>query len=212
MDAIVDRVSVASEVLDVACGTGATTFRIAERLRPSSLIGIGISHSQLSEARQRVPTAGFGLMDASRLGFRTDSFDAVVCVEAAFHFVTRAQFLREALLVLRPGGILTMSDILLARGAALSSVGNYLEGCAAYAALLEQTGFVDIEVRDVTDRTWRPFRRRFTDFIARRHRRSPFALRDLFAANVVCAWAVRHCVLVRARKPDLRSSASQLAV
>jgi ubiquinone/menaquinone biosynthesis C-methylase UbiE len=46
-------------------------------------------------------------MDAARLAFADAQFDAVICVEAAFHFDTRAAFLREALRVLKPAGALT---------------------------------------------------------------------------------------------------------
>ena len=48
----------------------------------------------------------------SGLDFPKPQFDAVICVEAAFHFNTRDIFLREALRILKPRGSLVLSDML----------------------------------------------------------------------------------------------------
>ena len=46
-------------VLDVGCGTGTTTLRIAEAVGPSGrVLGVDISEQQLGLARQRVAAAG----------------------------------------------------------------------------------------------------------------------------------------------------------
>jgi len=65
-------------------------------------------------------------------------------------------------------------------------------------------GFTNVRVEDITSRSWRPFRRAFTRFVARdpRRTRDPRAWRALYTLNVNSAWAVRACVLVYA-EPEL---------
>jgi erythromycin 3''-O-methyltransferase len=74
---------------------------------------VNITRSQLVAGRDRLREAGaVGVNgDATRLPFADGSFDGVISVEAAFHFPSRARFFAEAYRVLRPGGVLTMSDI-----------------------------------------------------------------------------------------------------
>jgi MPBQ/MSBQ methyltransferase len=135
-------------ILDVACGLGASTRHLLHYYKPSDVTGINISERQLERAKQNAPGCRFLYMDAVQLDFPDASFDNVLCMEAAFHFNTREQFLREALRVLKPGGRLVLSDIL----GRLTKVkdANRLEGPAAYQELLERVGFESLCVMDAT--------------------------------------------------------------
>ena len=53
--------------------------------------------------------------DAVRLPFADGSLDGIISVEAAFHFRSRKAFFAECYRVLRPGGVLSMSDIAVQR-------------------------------------------------------------------------------------------------
>ena len=188
-------------LLDVGCGVGATTNELAQWFDP--VVGINLDEVQIAEARKRHPHARFETMSATQLGFADRSFDHVIAVEAAFHFNTRAQFFAEALRVLKPGGQLVMSDLLMARGAPLSPATNHVSGIDAYRSQLSRAGFHDVAVSDITGPTWHAYRRKFTQFAAQRPERwlSLGGLRDLYTLNVNSAWAIRKCVLVSARKP-----------
>src|SRR5688572_23527471 len=82
-------------VFDVGCGLGATTRRFASRLPRARVIGANLSLWQLRMARGRGVDAAVA-MDAARLAARSGTADAVVSVEAAQHFDTRADFFAEA--------------------------------------------------------------------------------------------------------------------
>jgi MPBQ/MSBQ methyltransferase len=105
-------------VLDVACGFGGTLAAIDGRMAGMRLVGLNIDGRQLALCRGAGTEVGLVAGDACSLPFRSASFDHVFCVEAMFHFDSRRRFLVEAARVLRPGGSLVVSDILVRRPAA----------------------------------------------------------------------------------------------
>jgi len=142
-------------ILDVACGKGATTRHLLSYYDPSNVTGINISAKQLERCRQNAPGCRFIEMDAVNLDFPDHSFDAMICVEAAFHFVTRRRFFERAARVLKPGGKLVLSDLLMTRkreaARRLGSVENYVPDPPAYAAVARSAGFGEAEVIDATE-------------------------------------------------------------
>ena len=149
----------ARDILDVGCGVGAGTVRLVGLFPAARVVGCNISAWQLGEARRR-GVREVVEMDAADMPFADCAADSVVAMESAQHFKTRRRFLEEAWRVLRPGGTISLADMLFRDrepvGAWMLPADNILSGPAAYAELLREAGFRDVEVRDVTVLTWTP--------------------------------------------------------
>jgi ubiquinone/menaquinone biosynthesis C-methylase UbiE len=112
---IVDRLPLQPglRVLDVGCGFGAAMAAMEAR-RPGLVItGLNIDARQLALCRGAASRLTLVQADACTLPFADGSFDHALCIEAMFHFASRAQFLAEAARVVRPCGVLVGTDILL---------------------------------------------------------------------------------------------------
>jgi cyclopropane fatty-acyl-phospholipid synthase-like methyltransferase len=117
------RIQPGEQVLDVACGTGHTTRRIAEQ--GAFATGIDLYPPHVQQAVQRHGDhcrTRFLQADATSLrsnpSFGKGAFDKVHCLEAAFHFGPdgRRAFLEEAYRLLKPGGRLVLVDFAWATG------------------------------------------------------------------------------------------------
>jgi ubiquinone/menaquinone biosynthesis C-methylase UbiE len=215
VDELIGRIANKGErILDVACGPGASTRRLLRYYAPDKVTGINISENQIAAARERAPGCAFLLMDAAQLAFPDNQFDAVMCVEAAFHFNTRARFLGEALRVLKPGGSLVLTDMLFRKF--LKPIGdfgqvppaNFVQNIEEYRTTLQAAGFESVEVEDATDRCLSGFRRHLARWPAGERRRGRMSLGQSLMMSAVSAGIARYfritCkayLMASARKP-----------
>jgi SAM-dependent methyltransferase len=97
----------AARWLDVGCGTGEITARLAEEHPQATFVGIDLEEPHLERARQRCaefgPRVRFEKGDALALGFGDSQFDRIVCRHVLQALPDAAQALREMVRVARPG-------------------------------------------------------------------------------------------------------------
>lgn len=105
------RATAPRRVLDVGCGTGLLTARLARELPGASVVGCDFSDGMLAHARAHRGPLGWVQGDAERLPFRDRSADAIVSTEAFHWFPDQRRALAEFRRVLVPGGRLLIAFV-----------------------------------------------------------------------------------------------------
>jgi cyclopropane fatty-acyl-phospholipid synthase-like methyltransferase len=164
------RVQAAAHVLDVGCGIAAPALRIA-RQYGCRVAGVNISREQVRQGRELIAAEGLSDRvviqrgDARALEFSDESFDAIVCMEAAGDIcVTEAdkgRLVGELFRVLRPGGHVGFSDLALracptpAEDRALRAVLYHSadELVTDWPAIFTRHGFRILECREIIGET-----------------------------------------------------------
>jgi ubiquinone/menaquinone biosynthesis C-methylase UbiE len=102
-------------VLDVCCGSGASTLPAAERVRPGGqVLAVDLAENLLAlgrakAAHRQLENIEFRAADFESLGLPGESFDAVICVFGIFFVPDMAQAARELWRMVRRGGQLAIT-------------------------------------------------------------------------------------------------------
>jgi len=109
------------KVVDIGCGFATNMKYCLENHKISKMVGLNISPFQTEWGNRFLKDAGLAakaeviLGSATDMPFEDDSIDRMISIEAAFHFDNRETFLKEVIRVLKPGGILSMADLIICK-------------------------------------------------------------------------------------------------
>jgi ubiquinone/menaquinone biosynthesis methyltransferase len=114
--------------LDLACGTGDLTFRLASKYPDGHIIGLDLTEPMLERARVRctAPHIHFRRGDMGRTGLDSGSVDIVTGGYALRNAGDLREALAEIYRVLKPGGIGSFLDFSKPSGRALQKVEDLL--------------------------------------------------------------------------------------
>jgi SAM-dependent methyltransferase len=123
-ETIVDlvRQQSASRLLDIACGSGGPSLAIVARTA-CHMTGIDIEPEGIAQATQRAASmrmgdrADFLIADCNHaLSMPDNEFDMIICIDAVIHLRDRLMAMRDWYRLLRPGGVLVLTDAAVLTG------------------------------------------------------------------------------------------------
>jgi 2-polyprenyl-3-methyl-5-hydroxy-6-metoxy-1,4-benzoquinol methylase len=132
-------------VLDFGCGPGTISVGLARAVEPGEVHGIDMEASQIDLARSAAEAGGhrnaiFHVGDVTNLPFDDDSFDIAHCHTVLTHVPNTSAALGEVKRVLKPGGIISSREIIIASSFAEPTLDTLRSGWTVFANLIAANG------------------------------------------------------------------------
>jgi len=141
-----------SSICDVGCGTGSTVSKLNELGFLAT--GLDISQKLINHGKTKYPGIKLLCADATEMPFESGSFEAVIS-ECSLSVMDTGEVLRECYRILKPEGLLLLSDVYVRNEQAAVDAGFYTK--EQWTGLIENCGFSVIEFQDCS--------KAFTEFI-----------------------------------------------
>jgi ubiquinone/menaquinone biosynthesis C-methylase UbiE len=137
-------------ILDVATGTGRLPQTLlAQRSFRGHIVALDLSGRMLARARAKLSAHHDRITwvqhDAQQLPFDNDHFDVVICLESIEFFPRPTDAVREMVRVLKPGGLLLLSNRV---GPDTWKLPGRVQPTAQFVAWLEQIGLHDVQAEE----------------------------------------------------------------
>ncbi|MEX1233880.1 MAG: methyltransferase domain-containing protein [Roseovarius sp.] len=148
-----------ARVLDIGCGSGASTLSLAQSHGAAHVTGIDVEEDVVAAARARIEAADataevtIQMVTPGPFPHGDEAFDVVFSKDSIIHIPDKEFLAREAARVLAPGGWFAASDWMIAGDTPTDQMTAYLAledldfqmaSPARYRAALEAAGFVNI--------------------------------------------------------------------
>ena len=112
------------KLLDLGCGNGRLLSVLKDSHKKFEYLGLDFSQELIKQAQQNWPDYDFQVHDMQMLNFPEQSFDCVAMVASFHHLYTkkeRQELLQKIYAILKPGGLLFMTNWNLGQKKYLSS-------------------------------------------------------------------------------------------
>jgi ubiquinone/menaquinone biosynthesis C-methylase UbiE len=152
-------------ILDLGCGTGWASRRLARIASSGEVVGIDVADEMLRRAEQQsggIENVRYCWGSAEKIPASDNSFDKVLSVESFYYYADQGKALDELRRVLVPGGSLFILINLYKdnhyslRWVTELKVPVQALSEAEYIQLLKQHGFQDVQARRIPDRSPSP--------------------------------------------------------
>ncbi len=110
-------------VLDIGCGTGGAEVVLGLDFETAKIVGIDVEPQLIEHTQKLVDKKGLSdkvdviLVEPGSLDFADQTFDLVFSKDSMIHIPDKDAIFKEALRVLKPGGVFAASDWLVGEGA-----------------------------------------------------------------------------------------------
>jgi SAM-dependent methyltransferase len=206
-------------VLDVGFGYGDQLLVWKRRFGVGRITGIETDAAGIAAARRKLDLfTDISLhLDTGNLNLPEENYDRVLALDCAYHFAPRCAFFARALRSLHPGGLLALTDIVMADGTSSAQHAGLAKLCRiplenlltqqAYGQALQDLGFRSIRFECLDEEVLNGFARFALRLLLRRGiaALSAGGIKILLTA-LIAAWLGRrqrvHYMLVSAVRPD----------
>ncbi len=116
---LLPRLKSGLRVLDFGCGPGTISVGLARVVEPGEVHGIDMEESQIGLAKAAAEAGGHGnatfhVGDVTNFPFEDDSFNVAHCHAVLMHVPDASAALAEVKRVLKPGGIISSREVIVA--------------------------------------------------------------------------------------------------
>ena len=225
------RLAPGCSVLDVGFGHGDQLLLWKQQFRVGPITGIEADAAGVAEARRKLEATSYTdvtlYLDASKPDLsherddchdHHDLYDSVLALDCAYHFAPRSAFFAHAMRTLHPGGVLALTDIVVANGAPLDALQRFASLCGipaenlltqqAYEKALLDLGFCKVQFENLDDAVLLGFRHFALRLLLNPWIEAPRVGRlTVLATAAIMAWLSRkqrvHYLLISAERPDI---------